>query len=871
VRIRGLVSGRRRERELVDELESHLQLHIDDNVRAGMTPEEARRAALVKFGPIEAIKEDYRDRAGIPIVEILLQDLRYAARRLVKQPGFALLVVLTLALGVGANAAMLGLVDRLMFRMPEQVREPDRLVAVDRAGNYVRYQELSERVHLVDFTAYTSPHTLSFGVGASALPLRTQCVTPTFFPLLGASAFIGRTFTADDDTLGSERTVVLSHGFWSRHFGADSRVIGTSVSLASRSYSVVGVAPRRFKGLELQAVDAWILIAVSPEACSFTGRNLLRSDSGSWLNTIGRLREDVTFAQAVTELAAVKAGREPIRLSDGRVSQTAATFALLYPPRRLDSTLTRDSRLALWLAGGAGVLLLLACANVAGLLSMRAVDRRREVAIRVQLGGSRSRVFGQLLVEHLLTAGLGGLAAILVAVWLGTAFRKFFPFGGDADVLDVRRLAVLAGLALTAGFLSGTIPALQATRSMVVNHLRTGRAVAPGGSRFRTVLLVVQVALALVLAVAAGLFVRSVENFRDDFAYDLDHVVTAAIDFQRSGHAQAHQVHATFERLLETVRRLPQVESAALSSSPVLGAGGFLRVYFIRRSSDDILPSGHRMTEVTPEYFATLGLGIIRGRTFAAADGSSRRQVIILNETLAAKLFPGEDAIGKCVLVGRADCTEVVGISEPFRATIHPTSQGDSQVFMPLRESANAETVPQVLLVRTRKTAAAEVASIAAALQGVSPDLPYVSVRPLSDLADAQARSWLLGATVFSLFGALAVILAAIGIYGTLAFSIRQRTVEIGVRMALGALRSDVAGMVLRHGALVILAGCALGAAGAFAASRFIESLLFNVAPADPETFALAAGVIAIAVLAGCIVPTARAARVDPAVALRYE
>jgi ABC-type antimicrobial peptide transport system permease subunit len=277
------------------------------------------------------------------------------------------------------------------------------------------------------------------------------------------------------------------------------------------------------------------------------------------------------------------------------------------------------------------------------------------------------------------------------------------------------------------------------------------------------------------------------------------------------------------------------------------------------------------MTEVTPEYFATLGLGIIRGRTFAAADGSSRRQVIILNETLAAKLFPGEDAIGKCVLVGRADCTEVVGISEPFRATIHPTSQGDSQVFMPLRESANAETVPQVLLVRTRKTAAAEVASIAAALQGVSPDLPYVSVRPLSDLADAQARSWLLGATVFSLFGALAVILAAIGIYGTLAFSIRQRTVEIGVRMALGALRSDVAGMVLRHGALVILAGCALGAAGAFAASRFIESLLFNVAPADPETFALAAGVIAIAVLAGCIVPTARAARVDPAVALRYE
>jgi predicted permease len=868
-RLRGFFSGRRTESELAAEIQSHIELHIDDNIRAGMTPDEARRAALVKFGPLEAIKEEYRERAGIPILEILLQDLRYAARRLARQPGFALLVIFTLALGVGANAAMFGLVDTLMFRMPDHVREPGRLVSVQRAENYVRYQELSERVHSVDFAAYTRPRTVSFGSGASALPLRTQCVTPSFFPLLGASAFIGRDFTAADDTLGSERTIVLSHGFWSRQFGADPRAIGATVTLASRPYSVIGVAPKGFKALELQPVDAWILVAVSPEACSFSGTNLLRSERGSWLNTIGRLREGVTLPQAMTELAAVDGGREPMRLSNGRVLETAAKFALLYPSKRL-STLTPDSRLALWLAGGAGVLLLLACANMAGLFSMRAVERRREIAVRLQLGASRRRVFGQLLVEHLLTAGLGGVAAIIVAVWLGTAFRPFFPFGHDADLLDLRMLTVLAVLALAAGVLSGTIPALQASRSMMVDHLKTGRTAAPGRSRFRTVLLIAQVAFALVLVVGAGLFVRSVQNFRRDFAYDLDHVVTAAIDFRRSTSAQPEQIRAVFELLLSRVRALSQVESAALSSGSILGSGGSGRVGFLRRSTAETSPDGHRLTEVTPEYFRTLGLRLTGGRTFNDADRASGRPVIILNEAVAARLFPGENPVGQCVLFP-IECAEVIGVSEPFRASVDARSQVDSEVFLLLLERAHSGGVPQILLIRTRTRAVDEASAIAAALQGASPDLPYVSVRPLSELADAQARSWLLGATVFSLFGTLAVILAAIGIYGTLAFSIRQRTVEIGVRMALGALRSDVAGMVLRHGALVVFLGCAVGAAGAFAASRFIGSLLFNVAPGDPGTFAMAAGVLTLAALAGCIIPAARASRIDPAVALRYE
>ena len=868
LRLGGTLRGNRRERELAAELESHFQLHIDDNIRAGMSALDARRAAVAKFGPVEAIKDDYRDRAGIPLLEIFLQDLRYAARRLRRQPGFTALVVLTLALGIGANTAMFGFVDTLLFRTPDHVRDPERLVDVQRASNYVRYQELTERVRHVELAAYAPPQTLSYGAGATASPLRTQCVTPSFFPLLGVTPPIGRGFTDADDSMASERTIVLAHGFWSRQFAANPAVIGTRITVASRPYTVIGIAPRGFKGLDLRAVDGWMLLAVSPEACSFSGTNLMRSDRGSWLSTVGRLQDGVTLPQAVAELAAAQTDRLPVTYSNGRVVETAAKYALRFPAQRV--SLSPDARLSLWLAGGAAVLLLLACANIAGLLSMRAVDRRREVAIRLQIGGSRRRVFVQLLVEHLLTAALGGVAALFVALWMASAFRTFFPFGAEQQVLDLRMLAVLGALAVIAGLLSGTIPALQASRTMMMGHLRTGHAVAPGRARGRTALLVVQVAFALVLVVAAGLFVRSVQNFRGEFAYDLDHVITAAIDFQRAGTSRPADIHATFERLLEAVRRLPQVEHAALSSAPVLGSGGSQRVVFVRRSKEETNPDGHLITETTPEYFATLGLRLVSGRAFTDADRAGGRPVVILNDALAKVFFGAEDPIGQCVWLGGGKCAEVVGVSESFRSSARADDQTMSQIFMPMRVS-DGETVPQVLLVRTRGSAAEEVAAVASALQGVSPDLPYVSVRPLLDLADVQARSWLLGATVFSVFGTLAVALAAIGIYGTLAFSIRQRTVEIGVRMALGALRSDVAGMVMRHAAFVLVLGCGLGAAGAFAASRFVRSLLFNVAPGDPQTFAIAVGVLAVAALAGCVLPAIRASRVDPAVALRYE
>jgi putative ABC transport system permease protein len=867
VRCASLFRSGRRERDMAEEFEAHLQLHILDNLRAGMTPEEARRAALVKFGPIEAIKEEWRDRASIPIVELLLQDLRYALRRMRRNPAFTALITLTLALGVGANAAMFGLVDVLMFRTPARVPDPDRIVRVDGAENYVAYQELRELVRTLEIAAYTR-QSLSFGQGADAVPLRVECVTPTYFRVAGTAPWRGRDFSAGDDQLGAPRTVVLSHVFWRNQFGGDSRALGSLVSVAGRPIDVIGIAPEGFTGLGLGTIDAWILMAASPEACSFSGTNLLRSTGGSWLTTVGRVRDGVRRDEAQAELTSVQGqvSARGLRMqADRTLVPRELVLTPMYASRRV--SLSPDHRLALWLSGGAVMLLLLACLNVAGLLWTHALERSREITVRLQLGASRSRVLAQLLVEHLMVAAVGGAAAVLIAGWIADIIRAYFAPTVDADLIGGRTLAAVAGLAVLAGVLSGLAPALRASRAGAERFLRTGQTVMSPRSRLRTLLLSVQVGLALVLVAAAGLFVGSVENYRRDFAYDLERVIVASIDFRKSSVRTPQEIHAIFRTLEDRVRRVPQVERTALSAAPVLGSGsGGVRVYAIRRSNQDPGAEMNVLTEVSPDYFATLGLPIQAGRGFTVADTAT--PVVVVSEPLVRQLFPGADPIGKRLLVGN-DAREIVGIAPPFRASVRPDNQAESQIFVPLAESANSETAPQTLLVRTRGSASEALPTVAAALQSAAPDLPYVQVRTLEQLADVRARSWLLGATVFAFFGALAVALAGIGIYGALSFSIRQRTAEIGVRMALGAVPRDVAVMVLRHGVVVAAAGLALGLAGAFAGSRYIESLLFNVAAADPWTLAAACVVVTMAVLCGCIVPAVRATRIDPVTALR--
>jgi putative ABC transport system permease protein len=871
IRVLGLGGTSRRDRELDAEIDSHLQLHIDDNLRAGMTPDEARRAARLKFGPVEAIKEQYRERSSIPVAAVLLRDVRYAARRLRWQPAFTLVVVLTLALGVGANAVMFGLVDVLMLRTPDHVRDLEQLVNINRAPNYVRYLQLTERVRSLDLAAYTR-QSLSFGRGADAIEVRAECVTPTFFPVLGTPPFMGRTFLPGEDALGRELTAVIAHSFWRRQFGGDPGVLGRSAAIAGRQYSIVGVAPRDFSGLEIGAVDVWILLAAAPEACSFTGTNLLRSDGGSWLRTIARVRDGYTLEQASADADA--AGLEPDRVvrADGSIGAGDPTVRLDPIGTRIAARdgVWRQSRLALWLAGGAAALLLVACANVAGLLSTRAIERRREIAVRVQLGASRSRIFVQLLAENFFLGILCALVAVPIAAWIGSVLRAFLPLGAADALLNGRSLALLAAFAAIAGIASGVVPALQTSRADIVCHLRGGQAIADVRTRFRTAVVVLQVAVALVLAVGAGLFVRSVQHFRSDLAYDLDDVIVAAVDFKKAGYRRAADITAIYDEMFARVRQLPQVEAASLRSGSLLGAGGATRVSAVRRTANDVSTGFHASIAITPDYFATAGIRIVQGRAFTASDDTSAKPVVILNETLAERMFDKQDPIGKCVMIGGLLCREVVGVSELARRGVPGRSQAESELFVPLAQSLDGETAPQMLLVRPRASSAGAPAAIAAAVRSVSPDLPYVQVRSLGDLADVEARSWRMGATIFSLFGTLAVLLAAVGIYGTLAFSCRQRTAEIGVHMALGATPRDVVNLVLRQGLIMVAAGVAIGCAAAFSLTGAIRSLLFNVAPTDALTFSASAAVIVLAGIAGCCIPAYRAARTDPAVALRY-
>jgi predicted permease len=802
------------------------------------------------------------------MLDILAQDLRYGLRRIRREPGFTALVALTLALGVGANAAMFGLVDLLMFRTPAHVPDPEQIVSVS-ANNYVQYQGLHDRLQTVDLAAYTR-HTLSLGEGPDAVPLRAECVTPSYFTVAGVAPRRGRAFTTADDQAGAPPTIVLSHAFWATQFGSDAGALGTRVSVAGRMFEVIGIAPPRFTGLGLGAIDAWILLTASPEACSFTGTNLLRSTGGSWLRTIGRLRDGVTVAQAAAELGAVETHLKdrPIRrMPDRTIAAESFTVTPVYESRRL--SLSPDSRLALWLAGGALVLFLLGCANVAGLLWTHTLDRTREIAVRLQLGASRRRVFSQLLFEHLLMAAIGALAALAVSAWIGEAISQYFPFAVDAGFMSARTIAVVAALAFSAALLSGALPGYQASKGGSERFLRTGTALMSGRTRLRSVLLSVQVGLALVLVTGAGLFVGSVNRHREDFSYDLDRVAVASIDFRKSSIRTPQEIHGIFRTLEDRVRQLPQVERTALSASPVLGSGGHARVFGIRRSRSEVSGAMNTMNDVSPGYFATLGIPMTAGRDFTSSDLHGP-PAIVITETLAARLFPGEDPIDQTVMVGNTE-RRVVGVSRPFRASIPPGSQVDAQVFVPMAETGDAETMPQVLLVRTHGDVSASLPAISAALQGAAPGLPYVSVQELEDLADVRARSWLLGATVFGLFGTLALILAGIGIYGALAYSIRERTTEIGVRMALGARRVDIARMVLRYGALVVSIGVVLGLAGAFAGSRYVQSLLFNATGAAPGVFGLAVAVVVTAALLGCVLPAIRAARVDPAVALRAE
>ncbi len=798
-------------------------------------------------------------------LDLLQFDLRHAFRSLRRTPGFTLVIIVTLAIGVGANVSLYALVDTLMFSAPSGVRELDRLVSFRSVDNYVQFLTLSEQARTLQAAVYTK-HQLSLGTGVDAEPVHVECVSASYLPVLGAPPALGRTFTDDTGVDAREPAVILSHRLWQRHFSASPAAVGQRLALGDRTFTVIGVMPRGFTGVEQEAVDAWMLLSVSPELCSFTGRTILAESSASWLDTIGRLAPGVTIEQAGAEVLALESPEQQFRRAQAPPNDARSELTPLHESRR--QRVAKDAGLSLWLLGGSAIVLLIACSNVAGLLSIRAVDRRRETSVRLQLGASRGRILRQFFLEQLVIAIACGAMALSVSAGLNHVLATFFPYAVISEDMGAQIFGIAAVLALTAAVLSGIVPALQVSKIKATGSSQASVFVVRDRSRFRSTLLVAQVALAFTLVVGGGLFVQSVLQTQQNLGYNPDGLYLIEIDLRKAGYRSATDLRRAYDAMAERLRSVPGVEHVAMSSGAFLDVGGAFKV---RRHPAAGNEPDAVLATVSPTVFDALGTRLIRGRLFTARDDAGAPKVAVVDAGFARGQWPGEDAIGQCTFPDdpRETCARIVGIVESRRAHLG-SPRMESTVFTPMAQAVDDEDAPQFMAVRAASTRSMP-AAIAAAARAALPQSPFVNVRSLDSVASEQTRSWRLGRLLFGLFAGVGVFLSALGLYSVLALAARQRTTEIGVRMALGARPLDIARLVLRHAAAFVGLGWIAGLAIALAGARFIERLLYQVSSTDPGTFTGASVVVLLAGMAGCALPAWRAARLSPVKALRHE
>ena len=878
------------------ELQFHFEMTVRDLVSSGVPVDDARREARRRFGDVDRFREQLgeidRQRVGqerrMDILDAIRQDIRYAVRGLRLQPAFAAVVVLTFALGIGANATMFGILDRILLQPPAGIAEPERVMRVAvRIGidadefttdyfSYPAYTDLRDNVAAFERVAmYTQPAAVSLGRGAAASRLRASMVSSTFFPTLGVRPALGRFITREEDIEPrGTPAAVISYGLWQRLFAGDSTVLGKVLELGAERYPIVGVAPKGFTGVDLRPVDVWV--PVTAFRASDSGDGWVTNRDFIWMQIVARLRAGVTAEQAALQVAqAYQAGELQGPGRERRANRRYAGVLVSTNPadaRRDD----QDLKVSKLLAGVSLIVLLIACANVANLLLARALRRRREIAVRVALGVGRGRLIAQLLIESVVLALLGGLGALAVVRWGAQALRAMLfenVYWPDSPV-DGRVLAFTALITLLTGIVTGMIPAIQMSHPDLVSALKQGsRLGSVHHSRTRSALLIAQAALSVVLLIGTGLFVRSLRNVNElRLGIETDRVLIASLDLRSVGYRQP-EIDAIYRRMEERLRLMPGVERASVSAALPFSSSFAER---IRLPGRDSLPrvkdGGPYLNAVTSGFFATTGMRILRGRGFTEGDRAGSARVAVVNETMAKLYWPGENAIGQCLLIGADSmpCTEVVGVAENSRRQSLIESE-TIQYFLPLGQHPEWMR-DRTLLVRPRGDDPVRmIAQVQRELQGVAPNLPYAEVRPMGSLVSGELRPWRLGATMFGIFGGLALLVAAVGLYSVISYGVAQRMHEMGVRVALGAKTGDVLRLVVSQGVWVAVAGIAIGAAIALAAGQLVSSLLYETSTRDPLVFAVVALTLLLVAVAASLIPAWRATRVDPAVALRGE
>ena len=821
-------------------------------------------------------------------METLLQDIRYGFRVLRKSPGFAFVAVLSLGLGIGANTTIFTLVNAVLLR-PVPVRDIERLTAVFTTDvknqgdqfafmpvSHPNFEDFRDQNDVFEGMAAAGGVGVSLSGSGEPEQLFGFLVTGNYFSLLGVPMQLGRGFLpVEDKTHGTHPVVVLDDGLWKRRFASDPSIVGKTITLNNGIFTVVGVTPRGFNGLNaLGGPDLYVPTMMHDQllagflAENFDNRRALL------YNPFGRLKPGVTLAQANSAMKAIAS-----RLEHDYPEPNRGRSVNLIPLAR--TTINPNLRGALVLAGGllmtvVGIVLLIACANVANLLLARAAGRRKEIAVRVSLGAGRVRLVRQLLTESAVLALLGGAFGVLLAYWARDLLLAFRPpqfLVGTIDLsLDLRVLLFTLGASLLTGLLFGLLPAIQASRPDLVIELkdRSGQAGHHRGRlRLKGALVVGQVALSLVSLIGAGLFLRSLRNAQQiNPGFEVGNLLTVSFDLgaQRFDTPRGRDFH---RRLLETVKSIPGVRSAALSDNLPMG-GGFGRTVFPEGQEPGSGAVGQFVNANTVGlgYFSTLGIPLRRGRDFTEADREGTPMVVVINEAMAQTFWKGEDPVGKRFkFFGDESFREVVGVAENTKVfTLGEEPQ--PVAYIPLLQMYQPA---MTINVRTSGDAAKLLPAVRREVQALEPTMPLTNVQTAEELIAAILWAPKMGAALLVIFGVLALVLAAVGIYGVMSYSVNQRTGEFGLRMALGAQPADILNLVFRQGMVLCGAGLLIGLLTSLLASRFLAALLFNTSPNDPFTFASISLLLAgVSVIAG-YVPARRATRTDPMIALRYE
>ncbi len=883
----GVFARRRQDVELADELHSHLHAHIDDNVRAGMTRDEARREALLKLGGYVQTAEACRDRRSLPFVETTMQDLRYALRMLGKSPGFAAAAILTLALGIGANTAIFSVLNAVILK-PLEYQQPDRLMRI--ASTFPNYDEfwisMPEYFEFREWTkAFSSVgiyQTSESNVSAPERPQRARSMLATFdlFTTLRVNPRIGRVFEEADNRPGAAEVAVLSDGLWRSSFGGDEHIVGQAIEIDGVKRTIVGVMPPAFDVAD-RRVQLWLPLTLNRATANRGGHNYFM---------IGRLADGQTVASSRAELETLLAQWRQRAFGLRATEAPGPTNGFLHAPGttghrwRIDPLLGRvvgNATTAVWVLQGAVVLvLLIACANLSTLLLSRAESRRREFAVRAALGATLGRLLRQSIAEGCLLSSVGAVVGLGVANAglraLVAGFPESLPRSGNIQ-LDWRVLTFTLGVALATGVIFGIAPLLHLAPRSSANALKEGgQRTAGGRHRLRRILVVSEVALAVALVVGAGLLLRTVNNLAHvDAGFDRSRLVTFAVSLPVARYPMPADRHTFQQRLMDQLAATPGVlKVAGMTGLPpfrlVNANTTVIDGYTTGLGSGDGNPSVDYYQQVTPGYLSTMGIPLIEGREFRPADSDPNNPTVLVNQTMARAFWPSQSPLGRRL---RPCCNPttpwftVVGV-------VHDVKQGGVEkkagTELYFNAGRNAPGTMNIVM-RTPLSAGALANTVQRAVTNLDPSLPIIRLRDMDEVFDDAVGRPRLLAQLLTIFAILALVISTIGTYGVLSYMVTERRREIGIRVALGATRQSILRMILRQGIGLTVAGIAIGLVIALVSGRAIASLLFGVTATDPITIAGVVALIAVAALVACGVPGHAATRVDPMVALREE